>query len=44
MAELSSSYIVYCDAVWNIYPKTGVYFSHMWKQGSLALDPSQNKS
>ena len=28
----------------NIYPKTGVYFSHVWNRGSLALDPSQNKS
>ena len=27
----------------NFYPKTGVYFSHVWNRGSLALDPSQNK-
>ena len=27
----------------NIYPRTGVYFSHEWSRGSLALDPSQNQ-
>ena len=27
----------------NIYPRTGVYFSHVWSRGSLALDPLQNK-
>ena len=32
-----------CDAAWNIYPKTGVYFSHVSSRGSLVLDPSQNK-
>ena len=34
----------YCDTVYNIYPKTGVYFSQVWRRGSLVLDPSQNKS
>ena len=33
----------YCEVAKNIYPKTGVYFSHVWNRGSLALDPSQNK-
>ena len=28
----------------NTYPRTGVYFTHVWRRGRLALDPSQNKS
>ena len=31
------------DAIRYSYHQTGVYFSHVWRRGSLALDPSQNK-
>ena len=32
-----------CDGAIEYLSSTGVYFSNVWRRGSLALDPSQNK-
>ena len=38
-------YYIYCDGKIGLKsPKRGLYFSHVWRRGRLALDPLWNKS